>query len=136
MSDLAAVVLALATAAGAWAARPVPLWAGVVAAAVAFALRRPALLWLGAAGWGASGLGFGSVCMLAVMVESDAAGIGRASGLVVLGFGAGSTIAPPLFGLLVDHGPGYGAGLALVAAAYVAAGLLMAAGRPHFGSAR
>jgi competence protein ComEC len=46
MSDLAAVALALATASGAWAAKPVPLWIGVVVAAAAFALRRPVLLWI------------------------------------------------------------------------------------------
>jgi predicted MFS family arabinose efflux permease len=95
-----------------------------------------AMLWVGAAGGGASGLGFGSVCMLAVMAESDEAAIGRASGLVVLGFGAGNTLAPPLFGGLVGDGQGYGAALALVAFSYAAAVLVMAAGRPHFRSMR
>ena len=49
MSDVSVVVLAFATAAGAWMARPVPFWVGAVVALVAFATRRPALLWLGAA---------------------------------------------------------------------------------------
>ncbi|HZN14478.1 MAG TPA: ComEC/Rec2 family competence protein [Acidimicrobiales bacterium] len=44
MNDVLTVVMALAAAAGAWAARPVPLWLGLVLAAIAFARRRPVLL--------------------------------------------------------------------------------------------
>src|SRR3954470_1287892 len=49
MSDLAAILLAACAAAGALAARPLPVWIGVVTVGLAFALRRPAVLCLGAA---------------------------------------------------------------------------------------
>jgi competence protein ComEC len=48
VSDLWAIALAVATAGGAWAARPVPVWVGAVLAALGLGLRRPALLCLGA----------------------------------------------------------------------------------------
>jgi predicted MFS family arabinose efflux permease len=88
--------------------------------------------WLAAVMWGASGLTFGSVGMLAVMAESDGSSIGRASGLAVFGFGIGLTMTPPVFGWLVDLGPGYGAGFGLVTAFYLLAAGLMALGRPSF----
>ena len=49
MSDLAAIVLALATAGGAWAALPLPLLPALAVAAVGVGLRRPALVVVGAA---------------------------------------------------------------------------------------
>ncbi|MFN2607198.1 MAG: ComEC/Rec2 family competence protein [Acidimicrobiales bacterium] len=49
MSDLATVVLALAAAAGAWAAHPAPLALGALVVATALAVRRPVLLWVGVA---------------------------------------------------------------------------------------
>ena len=49
MSELAAVLLALATAAGALAAWPLPRWCGMALVMVAILVRRPALLWLGCA---------------------------------------------------------------------------------------
>ena len=49
MSDLTAVVLALATAGGAWAARPLPLLPVLAVAAVGVGLRRPAVVVIGAA---------------------------------------------------------------------------------------
>lgn len=55
MSDAATVVLALSTAVGAWAGRPLPLVPLAVLALLAMGLRRPALLCL-AAGLGASAL--------------------------------------------------------------------------------
>jgi predicted MFS family arabinose efflux permease len=88
--------------------------------------------WLAAAIWGASGLTFGSVGMLAVMAEADGWSIGRASGLAVFGFGVGLTITPPIFGWLVDLGHGYGAGFGLVTAFYVLAVGIMVLGRSSF----
>jgi predicted MFS family arabinose efflux permease len=88
--------------------------------------------WLGAALWGASGLTFGSVGMLAVMAESDDSNTGRASGLAVFGFGIGLTITPPVFGWLVDLGHGYGTGFALVTCFYALAAGIMILGRPTF----
>ncbi len=49
MSDRWAMALAVCAAAGAFLARGVPLWLGIVAVALALSLRRPALLCLGAA---------------------------------------------------------------------------------------
>ena len=49
MSDFATVVLAVAAAAGAWAARPLPLVAAAAVAGAGVALRRPLVLCLGAA---------------------------------------------------------------------------------------
>jgi len=44
LSDLGVVVVAVGTALGAWAARPVPVWPIATVAIVALALRRPMLL--------------------------------------------------------------------------------------------
>ena len=49
MSDRWAVVLAVSTALGAWAARPLPLWVGLCLPLAALAARRPALVCVGAA---------------------------------------------------------------------------------------
>jgi predicted MFS family arabinose efflux permease len=88
--------------------------------------------WWAAALWGASGLTFGSVGMLAVMAESDDSNTGRASGLTVLGFGAGLTSTPPLFGWLVDQGYGYDAGFLVVTGFYAVAVAVMLLGRASF----
>jgi dipeptide/tripeptide permease len=88
--------------------------------------------WSAAAVWGASGLTFGSVGMLAVMAESDDSNTGRASGLTVFGFAVGLTATPPLFGWLVDQGYGYDAGFALVTVFYAVAVGVMLLGRGTF----
>src|SRR5687767_942064 len=49
MRDRWAVALALATAAGALASRPLPLWLGVTIGAIALLARRPAVLCVGVA---------------------------------------------------------------------------------------
>jgi predicted MFS family arabinose efflux permease len=77
-------------------------------------LGNPTLLWLGAAGWGASLLSFASVAMLAVMAMSTPDAAGRASGVVLTGFSLGLMVGPPLFGFLTDLTGAYDAGLALV----------------------
>jgi predicted MFS family arabinose efflux permease len=93
----------------------------------------PAAMWVGAALWGASGLGFGSVCMLAVMEESDDASTGKGTGLVVFSFAIGSTLTPPLFGWLTDSTGSYLSGFVLVAAWYVVAAGVMLSTRTRFG---
>jgi predicted MFS family arabinose efflux permease len=91
-----------------------------------------AAFWFGAALWGASGLAFGSVAMMAVMAEAEDHNTGRASGLTVLWFGIGFTVTPPLFGWLVEHGDGYGAGFALVTVLYVVSAGVILLGRATF----
>jgi predicted MFS family arabinose efflux permease len=88
--------------------------------------------WVAAALWGASGLAFGAVAMLAVMAESDPANTGRASGLNVFYFGVGFTVTPPLFGLLVDRSHDYGLGFALITAIYAIAAIQILLGRDTF----
>jgi cyanate permease len=88
--------------------------------------------WAAAALWGASGLAFGAVAMLAVMAESDPTNTGRASGLNVFYFGVGFTITPPLFGLLVDRSHDYGLGFALITAIYAIAAIQILLGRDSF----
>ncbi len=81
-------------------------------------------IWLGAVGFGATGLSFAALGMLAAMAASSDATTGRDTGLVNLGFSAGITIGPPLFGLAADLTGAYtvsllGSATALVAAALV-----------------
>lgn len=90
--------------------------------------------WAGAALWGASGLAFGSVAMMAVMAEADDWNTGRASGLLVLWFGVGFTAMPPLFGWLLERSDGYGPGLGLVAGLYLVALAIIITGRSSFRS--
>ena len=85
----------------------------------------PAAFWVAAALWGASGLTFGAVSNLAVIIESDGIDTGRGSGMIGFGFGLGAMIASPIFGWLADPGPGYAAGFALVAGCYAAAVVVM-----------
>ena len=88
--------------------------------------------WAAAALWGASGLTFGAVSNLAVIIESDGANTGRGSGMIGFGFGLGAMIASPIFGWLVDSGPGYEGGFALVAGCYAAAVGVILLGQGRF----
>jgi nitrate/nitrite transporter NarK len=92
----------------------------------------PAAYWLGAAIWGIGGLGFGAVSMLAAMAEAHDASTGRASGLVVLWFSLGFTVAPPAFGWLLDRTDAYGPGFAILIGLYVAAAVIMLVSRGAF----
>ena len=89
-------------------------------------------VWAGAALWGASGLAFGSVAMMAVMAEAEDWNTGRASGLLVLWFGVGFTVMPPLFGQLVDGTDGYGPAFAVLTVVYLVAIWIIVAGRSRF----
>lgn len=91
-----------------------------------------AAFWVGAGIWGLGGLGFGAVSMLAVMAEAHDASTGRASGLVVLWFSLGFTVAAPAFGWIVDRADSYAPGFMLLAALYVAAAVTMVIARGTF----
>jgi len=95
--------------------------ASVASLWLAGALDHPLPLLLGAAGWGASLLSFGSVAMLAVMAMSTPDSAGRASGVVLTGFSLGLMVGPPLFGYLTDTTGAYDSSLAVVIGVLVAA---------------
>jgi predicted MFS family arabinose efflux permease len=73
----------------------------------------PWLLWAGALAAGASVAAWNAVGMLAVVVISDVADAGRASGLVLSGFLGGFTVSPVLFGYAADATGGYDLGWAV-----------------------
>ena len=84
-----------------------------------------ALVWVAAAGMGATATAANAVSMLLVVTRSATGLAGRASGRVVGGFFAGFVVFPPLFGALVDAFDGsYRAGWLLVAGELVAAALV------------
>ncbi|MBW3619813.1 MAG: MFS transporter [Actinobacteria bacterium] len=105
----AIALLATVSAAGLMAAPAVGVW----------------LLWVAAVVHATSGLAWNSVGMLAVMHVAGNRQAGRASGIVLLGFLAGFSIGPPLFGWSVDTTGSYAAGLAVVVLAFAAAGIVM-----------
>ena len=88
--------------------------------------------WVSAALWGAGGLGFGAISMLAVMAEADEARTAWASGMVVFWFSLGFSVAPPLFGWSVDRTGGYELAIGVIAGLYVLATVLMVVSRPLF----
>ncbi len=92
----------------------------------------PEAFWLSAALWGAGGLGFGAISMLAVMAEADEARTAWASGMVVFWFSLGFCVAPPLFGWSLEHIGAYQPAIGVVAALYVLATILMIFSRPLF----
>jgi MFS family permease len=92
----------------------------------------PAAFWVGAALWGVGGLGFGAIAMLAVMSEAGEANVGRASGLTVLWFSLGYTVAPPLFGLSVDLSDAYAPAFLLITALYLVAIAIMVTTRSWY----
>lgn len=72
------------------------------------------LVWLGAILWGASILSVGALGNLAVMHYSIAENTGRASGVMITGFGVGLMIGAPAFGLSVDLTGAYDVGFCLL----------------------
>jgi predicted MFS family arabinose efflux permease len=72
------------------------------------------LIWIGALVWGASILSVGALGNLAVMHYSLAGNTGRASGVMITGFGVGLMIGAPVFGLSVDLTGAYDVGFALL----------------------
>jgi predicted MFS family arabinose efflux permease len=82
------------------------------------------LLWAGAFAWGVSILSVGALGNLAVLVYSVAGDTGRASGVMLTGFGIGLMIGPPLFGWTVDTTGAYDLGFGLLTAELLALGLI------------
>jgi len=88
-----------------------------LASGVAFwaaSLVHPALVWIGAAGWGVSLLSVGAIGNLAVIAYSAVENTGRASGVMLTGFGIGLMVGPPIFGWTVDVTGRYDVGFGLL----------------------
>jgi hypothetical protein len=96
----------------------------LAAAAMAMAVSLgSALLWIGAAVFGATAVAWNALGMLWLVRDVDVTVAGRASGRVLLGFYVGFVLGPVSFGWTADH-VGYSAGWAAVTAGFVvAAGL-------------
>lgn len=88
------------------------LGSGLVLWAASFV--HPALVWVGAAGWGVSLLSVGAIGNLAVMAYSVVENTGRASGVMLTGFGIGLMVGPPIFGWTVDVTGRYDVGFGLL----------------------
>jgi len=97
--------------------------ASVVAAGLVWAAEAAgvALLWAGAAAFGATAVAWNALGMLAIVRDVDSARAGRASGRVLLGFFAGYLAGPVSFGAVVDATDTYALGWAGVTAAFLAA---------------
>jgi predicted MFS family arabinose efflux permease len=89
----------------------------------------PGLIWLGAVLWGASILSVGALGNLAVMHYSIAGDTGRASGVMLTGFGVGLMIGAPMFGLSVDLTGAYDVGFILLIVELVALTIVSTAWR-------
>jgi MFS family permease len=97
----------------------------------------PWLLWVGALGFGATGVAWNAVANLVLVRELPAGMVGRGAGMLQLGFYGGFAAGPPGFGRLVDATGSYGAGWLMVIVTLVAAAVVImawdAAGRRRKG---
>jgi MFS family permease len=85
------------------------------------------LLWVGALGFGATGVAWNAVGNLLLVRELPAGVAGRAAGVLQFGFFGGMAVGPPSFGWLVDATGSYGAGwLMVIVALAIAAGVILA----------
>ncbi len=85
------------------------------------------LIWVAAIGLGASAAAWNVVGMLAVVRRFQGQGTGHASGVVLLGFFIGLTIAPVTVGASVDRTDSYGLAWAVVTGAFALAAVIAAA---------
>jgi predicted MFS family arabinose efflux permease len=83
------------------------------------------LLWLGAVAFGATGVSWIAVAMLAI-VRGDPVTAGRTSGVVQMAFYVGLTISPILFGLAIEATGSYLAGWVMICCMAAAAGVTAA----------
>ncbi|HEX6239041.1 MAG TPA: MFS transporter [Acidimicrobiales bacterium] len=81
-------------------------------------------VWLAAVALGLSAAAWNAVGMLAVVREVRQAHVGRATGLVTMGFFAGFIVSPPAFGALVDATDAYTLGWVVITAHFALAALL------------
>lgn len=79
------------------------------------------LIWMGAAGFGATAHAWSGVGMMFILRVCEPQGIGKASGIVQATFFAGLTSSPLIVGALKDVTGGYAAAWWVIAGAYVAA---------------
>ncbi|CAL9636335.1 hypothetical protein SUDANB21_06235 [Streptomyces sp. enrichment culture] len=99
---------------------------------VADTLDAPALVWAGAAVFGASGIAANVVIMLALVRTTPLNVVGSASGVLAVGLYLGFALGPVCFGLVADAAGSYGpAWSGVLAANVVAAGVAFAGRRVH-----
>ncbi|MQA62864.1 MAG: MFS transporter [Actinophytocola sp.] len=108
---------------------PLVACVGTTCIYLAEATQTAALLWLGAAIFGATGIAANVVLMVAVLQGSPAHLIGKVSGLLATGLYLGFALGPISFGALVDATQSYGIGWLTISAAYAAAPVLVLAVR-------
>ncbi|TQL66955.1 putative MFS family arabinose efflux permease [Nocardioides albertanoniae] len=82
------------------------------------------LVWLGAGVFGAAALASNAVTMVALVRSVPAASLGSATGLLVTGMYAGFATGPLGFGLVLDHGAGFGIAWLLPLCAFGVAALI------------
>ncbi len=80
------------------------------------------LLWIGAAGLGASAVAAFALSMVVLLLDRGPEGAGHDAALVSIGVFSGFAVGAPMFGALVDATGGYGAGWVSVAAEFAAGG--------------
>ena len=80
-----------------------------------------ALLWAGAAAFGATAVAWNALGMLSIVRDVDVRVAGRASGRVLLGFYVGFVAGPVSFGWLVDQTGAYATGWAVLTGSFAAA---------------
>lgn len=106
------------------------LWMGcaagvaVLGVALLASTTNPLIVWIGVGIIGMSGAAWNGVVMLAVLRISSAHQAGHATGVVLTGFFAGLSLAPPLFGAIVDATQNYTYGWLLTGSCFAVAGML------------
>ncbi|MCW2845785.1 MAG: hypothetical protein JWN22_3701 [Nocardioides sp.] len=82
------------------------------------------LVWIGAGVFGAAALASNAVTMVALVRSVPTASLGAATGLLVTGMYVGFATGPLAFGLVLDHGAGFGAAWLLPLMAFGVAALI------------
>jgi MFS family permease len=110
--------------------RVLPILAGGATVGVGLLAAAPTVgtwaLWVGAAVFGATAMGWNGVAMLVAMTAVPPARTGWATGRVILAFYLGLVASPIPFGMVADRTGSYLAGWIAVAVAFVGAGITVA----------